>query len=454
MVQLTASVLTGLIAATAATPAGPTFKQASPSTLSKAASTKATADNNWHIGCDKNSHCSYYQGAASATATSSALRPRHGAACGDCALNPEKCTGCEFYCENCDHYWCQSAGGSIPCIDVEPDRKRSLANATSQTWTTFQLPEVEASLQFGCRECVNESSSACKCLPSPSCLNCDRFECSAEGFVDHTCISVPIGLYDLFTAHPSKGLTHTFTNSSSQNPVQASNHSTHTRNIGINATTTPTKALGATIKILRRETKHSKDNTANSLRVSPKSEHGAVPTYSYENAGHAKLQDCIQQCYKEDWERHPETTSQYSAPTYSKYSPPATSKYSLPTTSKYSAPTTRKPTYASTTSAVYDSHHTKALRNPGESPELSGCIEWCHSEHFPVANHHHDVPVSEKPFPYFEFDASECIDCDEEDACNECDWQFRCGLKKKCYHNGARDILEVCYEKGEKCHKV
>lgn len=32
-----------------------------------------------------------------------------------------------------------------------------------------------------------------------------------------------------------------------------------------------------------------------------------------------------------------------------------------------------------------------------------------------------------------------------------CDWQFTCGIKKKCFHNGAREVVELCFEKGEKC---
>ncbi|CBX90883.1 predicted protein [Plenodomus lingam JN3] len=60
--------------------------------------------------------------------------------------------------------------------------------------------------------------------------------------------------------------------------------------------------------------------------------------------------------------------------------------------------------------------------------------------------------VSKKPIPYIEIDESECIDCLEGDACyDECDWMFNCGQKKKCFHNGARDIFEICYEKGQEC---
>ncbi|KAH9869102.1 hypothetical protein J1614_008179 [Plenodomus biglobosus] len=60
--------------------------------------------------------------------------------------------------------------------------------------------------------------------------------------------------------------------------------------------------------------------------------------------------------------------------------------------------------------------------------------------------------VSKKPIPYIEFDESECIDCHQGDTCyTECDWLFTCGQKKKCFHNGARDIVEICYEKGQKC---
>ncbi|KAF2846515.1 hypothetical protein T440DRAFT_373969, partial [Plenodomus tracheiphilus IPT5] len=60
--------------------------------------------------------------------------------------------------------------------------------------------------------------------------------------------------------------------------------------------------------------------------------------------------------------------------------------------------------------------------------------------------------VSKKPIPYVEFDEAECIDCEEGDPCyDECDWMFACGQKKKCFHNGARDIFEICYEKGQKC---
>ncbi|KAI8931127.1 hypothetical protein NX059_011481 [Plenodomus lindquistii] len=49
--------------------------------------------------------------------------------------------------------------------------------------------------------------------------------------------------------------------------------------------------------------------------------------------------------------------------------------------------------------------------------------------------------VSKKPVPYIEFDEAECIDCSKGDAC----------YKSKCFHNGARDIVEICYEKGQKC---
>jgi hypothetical protein len=37
------------------------------------------------------------------------------------------------------------------------------------------------------------------------------------------------------------------------------------------------------------------------------------------------------------------------------------------------------------------------------------------------------------------------------EKCKSCDWQFVCGMKRLCTYNGAREIIELCYETGEKC---
>jgi hypothetical protein len=90
-------------------------------------------------------------------------------------------------------------------------------------------------------------------------------------------------------------------------------------------------------------------------------------------------------------------------------------------------------------------------------------------------------PVSDSPAPYFEFSDADCQECGEGDDCTvsqsrnnpsflsslrcpllfaahrltrlqDCDWQFRCGMKKKCFYNGARNVVQLCYELGQKCH--
>ncbi|KAI4662192.1 uncharacterized protein J4E79_004479 [Alternaria viburni] len=65
---------------------------------------------------------------------------------------------------------------------------------------------------------------------------------------------------------------------------------------------------------------------------------------------------------------------------------------------------------------------------------------------------HLQPAISNGTRPDFSFADEDCYLCESGDeSCNMCDWQFTCGIKKKCFHNGAREVVELCFEKGEKC---
>ncbi|KAF1945041.1 hypothetical protein EJ02DRAFT_431889 [Clathrospora elynae] len=73
--------------------------------------------------------------------------------------------------------------------------------------------------------------------------------------------------------------------------------------------------------------------------------------------------------------------------------------------------------------------------------------------HFNGRENRDIAPVANAMPPHFNFSDSDCIDCTvNPNACNECVWQFTCGQKQKCLHDGAREVVELCCETGESCN--
>ena len=88
--RLTTSVIAGFIAFGAATPAGLAVKPSSIEDPVDAVPAQHTpvVDGNWHIGCDKNNYCSYYQGGDLAVGNTNSVSPR------TIALSEASCKQC------------------------------------------------------------------------------------------------------------------------------------------------------------------------------------------------------------------------------------------------------------------------------------------------------------------------------------------------------------------------
>ncbi|KAG9191987.1 hypothetical protein G6011_10721 [Alternaria panax] len=142
--RLTTSVIAGFIAVGAATPAG----LAVMSTSAKGSVGTVTAqptpvDGNWHIGCDVNNYCSYYQDSDTAAGSSTdSLSPRtitlSEATCKQCT-SQDPCSYCEdqfkFNCRDCDHYQCEDGylRGQTHCFDIQPELAEVIRNHTGAT---------------------------------------------------------------------------------------------------------------------------------------------------------------------------------------------------------------------------------------------------------------------------------------------------------------------------------
>ncbi|KAF1832695.1 hypothetical protein BDW02DRAFT_416776 [Decorospora gaudefroyi] len=126
----TTGVLASLIAVCAATP--------TPAEASVKAFPSTPADGDWHIGCDTNKHCSYYQDSAVASGADAPVLFRRAAlsstTCTECTAETpcSECLGSNFLCYSCEHWECyDEIIGEAICLDVAPELAESIRNSTS-----------------------------------------------------------------------------------------------------------------------------------------------------------------------------------------------------------------------------------------------------------------------------------------------------------------------------------
>ncbi|KAH6872874.1 hypothetical protein BKA58DRAFT_456560 [Alternaria rosae] len=166
--RLNTSVIAGFIAFGAATPAGFAVKPTSTEDPVDAVPAQHTpvVDGNWHIGCDKNNYCSYYQGDDMAVRNINSVSPRtialSEATCKQCS-SQDTCRYCEnalgFRCRDCDHYQCEDVylKGSTTCFDIQPELADAIRNHTvtatilettisTSVVTVTAMPTSEASI--------------------------------------------------------------------------------------------------------------------------------------------------------------------------------------------------------------------------------------------------------------------------------------------------------------------
>lgn len=100
--RITLAVIGSLVAFAEATPAGQAFKQVPSKVNDKVRASRTSGpDGNWHIGCDKNNSCSYYEQIAAATQAAVPITARDGnttfkrTECRKCTLSPLYSSSCD-----------------------------------------------------------------------------------------------------------------------------------------------------------------------------------------------------------------------------------------------------------------------------------------------------------------------------------------------------------------------
>ncbi|CAN9320756.1 unnamed protein product [Alternaria alternata] len=170
--RLTTSVIAGFIAVGAATPAGLTILSTSTSGSADAVTARSTpVDGNWHIGCDANNYCSYYQDSdiaaeSSADSLSSRTITLSEATCKQCT-SQDPCDYCDhskFSCRDCDHYQCEDGylRYQTHCFDIQPELAEAIRNHTGVT----DIPGVTATIYETVTSTSVETSSIV--LPTPT----------------------------------------------------------------------------------------------------------------------------------------------------------------------------------------------------------------------------------------------------------------------------------------------
>ncbi|KAI4915147.1 uncharacterized protein J4E92_009423 [Alternaria infectoria] len=131
--RLTTSVIAGFIAFSAATPAGLAVKPSSIEDPVDAVPAQHTpvVDGNWHIGCDKNNYCSYYQGGDVAVGNTNSVSPR------TIALSEASCKQCstEDPCDLADvirnHTVTATISTSVVTVTAMPTSEASISDITT-----------------------------------------------------------------------------------------------------------------------------------------------------------------------------------------------------------------------------------------------------------------------------------------------------------------------------------
>ncbi|CAO2652999.1 Nn.00g024100.m01.CDS01 [Neocucurbitaria sp. VM-36] len=354
--QITIGVFAGLVAVVATSPASQTTKQAFSKASTKAISPRSTgADSDWHIGCDKNDHCYYYQKKVTPTANATIFSSRSKLHQSDCVAckDPKQCNACRFPFHGDNH-----------------------------------------------------------------------FECTDPSTLGSLCVSM------------STGQQHTVANSSSEAPV---------------------KTIGTAVSVLRRlvDSPYAAPPPSNGPNYNgPQNEEPGYQGPKHDGPEHdgpspngpSHEGPDYQGPKSHDPENH---GPQHEDPDYESPSHDEPDNYEPGHESpEYEGPEHHGPEYNQPEHQGPD--HDKPEHNgpDHDKPEHNGPDHGRPEHNGPKPGH----PLSTGEPPYFEFNEEECKTCTKDDPCDrECNWQFKCGGKWTCFYNGPREVVELCYEKGEVC---
>ncbi|KAI4634743.1 hypothetical protein J4E83_002063 [Alternaria metachromatica] len=506
--RLTTSVIAGFIAFSAATPAGLAVKPSSIEDPVDAVPAQHTpvVDGNWHIGCDKNNYCSYYQGGDVAVGNTNSVSPR------TIALSEASCKQCSTE-DPCD----TTISTSVVTVTAMPTSEASISDITTTvTLARTAGPPTHTGLaprdelvsndgddqsptrrtafkQSECFPCNDQTCPECHA----DCAECDKYLCNNLATHMTVCMSVrskwqPPG-FNVSASGPSETTTTTETvvistvvgpTSSPVVTVTVSAPLTSTTTVVVapqsspcTTTTTSIPVVTSTVTVV---TQRPQTKTVTVISQRPQTSTVTVVA-----------------------QRPQITTVVVTAPQVQTTTVVMTAPRVQTTTVVVAAPQIQINTVT-----VEKPASTVIYQQPGTTSIVTGCDFACDEdqgcEHFlckdplseaeicislledaeaskaydtsmasgdslgsaamllvlagddaPTSNTtttHLQPAISNGTRPDFSFADEDCYLCESGDeSCNMCDWQFTCGIKKKCFHNGAREVVELCFEKGEKC---
>ncbi|KAL1800512.1 hypothetical protein ACET3X_000854 [Alternaria dauci] len=519
--RLATSVIAGFIAVGAATPAGLTILPTSTNGFPDTVTTQPTpVDGNWHIGCDANNYCSYYQDShlaaeSSADSLSSRTVALSEATCKQCT-SQDPCSYCDssdFSCRDCDHYQCEDGYLSYRahCFDIQPELAEVIRDGAGTTTISATITETVMSTRI-------ETTSIF--LPAPT----------SESIIT---ITGPIPTNMIFP--PRHSVLAARNAVASNEPVRRRAAFKESQCVPCGASTCPEchDDCAECDKFL------CNDLAAHLTVCMSVRSKWQPPSFNVSASAPSETTTVVIM-------PQPETTTTTQTVVVSTLvSTISTPEVSTVTVLPIPSPvvdtvTVSVPTVSTTTVIVAPqiptavittiisvpqvplirAAHTPAPMSPREivldkitcdtcedNLDCDGCNFTCGEECFHFickglvddfdfcvsvpgnagvseANNTSMTPsdflgpaamllvlddaegpesdtsasrlqpsVSNGTRPDFAFAEEDCYVCEVGDeSCAMCDWQFTCGTKKRCFHNGAREVVEMCFETGEKCH--
>ncbi|KAI4633286.1 hypothetical protein J4E80_000651 [Alternaria sp. BMP 0032] len=525
--RLTTSVIAGFIAFGAATPAGLAVKPSSIEDPVDAVPAQHTpvVDGNWHIGCDKNNYCSYYQGGDMAVGNDNSVSPR------TIALSETSCKQCSVK-EPCDPELSDAIRNhtvtatilkttistSVVTVTAMPTSEASISDITTTiTLARTALPPTHTSLaprdELASNDGDNQSPTrrtAFKHVRSK--WQPPGFNVSASGPSETTTTTETVVISTVVgpTSSPVVTVTVSAPLTSTTTVVVAPQSSPCT------TTTTSIPVVTSTVTVV---TQRPQTKTVTVISQRPQTSTVTVV------AQRPQITTVVMTAPRVQTTTVVVAAPQIQINTVTVEKPASTVIYQQPGTTSIvtvqnpaSTVVYQQPGTTSTVTYHYqDPASTIMLQPPtvtaSRSPHVleipvTGCDFACDEdqgcEHFlckdplseaevcisfledakaskaydtsmasgdflgsaamllvlagddaPTSNTtttHLQPAISNGTRPDFSFADEDCYLCESGDeSCNMCDWQFTCGIKKKCFHNGAREVVELCFEKGEKC---
>ncbi|CAN9124731.1 unnamed protein product [Alternaria alternata] len=442
--RLTTSVIAGFIAVGAATPAGLTILSTSTSGSADAVTARSTpVDGNWHIGCDANNYCSYYQDSdiaaeSSADSLSSRTIALSEATCKQCT-SQDPCDYCDhskFSCRDCDHYQCEDGylRYQTHCFDIQPELAEAIRNHTGVT----DIPGVTATIYETVTSTSVETSSIV--LPTPTfdstitittprdevasndvgsqqhvrrnaafkqsqCMPCDALTCPrpqpSTVTVEKPASTIVYHYQDPASTVVVQPPTVTASRSPSviEIPMTMITTATHTVARSVRAVHTPAPMSSRDIAMAKTTCNTCDGNT------------------ECDGCDFACDEDCFYFLCKD-----------------------AVGGSEVCVSVPEDAKAFKANDASMTPSDFLGSAAMLLVLDDAEDSTSNASAS------------HLQPAVSNGTRPNFAFAEEDCYLCEVGDeSCGMCDWQFTCGTKKRCFHNGAREVVEMCFETGEKC---